>query len=57
MEPENQMDNETPNAGYDPLFVRNMIEAALRIGFLLVAVTGLRYYQALHHPHHCGARL
>ena len=30
------MDNEKPQAGYDPLFVRNMIESVLRIGLLLV---------------------
>lgn len=30
------MDNENPNAGFDPLFVRNMIESALRIGLLIV---------------------
>jgi predicted PurR-regulated permease PerM len=33
------MDNEQPGAGFDPLFVRNMIESALRIGFLLVLLT------------------
>ncbi len=36
------MDNENPNAGFDPLFVRNMIESALRIGLLLVLL-GLAY--------------
>lgn len=30
------MDNENSNAGFDPLFVRNMIESALRIGLLLL---------------------
>lgn len=30
------MYNESPNAGFDPLFVRNMIESALRIGLLLI---------------------
>ncbi|MEH6634610.1 MAG: AI-2E family transporter [Halioglobus sp.] len=30
------MENQQPNAGYDPLFVRNMIESALRIGLLLI---------------------
>ena len=33
------MDNESSNAGFDPLFVRNMIESALRIGLLLVLLT------------------
>jgi predicted PurR-regulated permease PerM len=33
------MENENPEAGYDPLFVRNMIEAFLRIGLLLVLLT------------------
>jgi predicted PurR-regulated permease PerM len=32
----NSMEDQNPNAGYDPLFVRNMIESALRIGLLLV---------------------
>jgi predicted PurR-regulated permease PerM len=36
MEQENNMDNESPNTGFDPLFVRNMIESALRIGLVLV---------------------
>ena len=30
------MENQQPNGGYDPLFVRNMIESALRIGLLLI---------------------
>lgn len=30
------MDNENPNTGYDPLFVRNMIESGLRMGLLFV---------------------
>jgi predicted PurR-regulated permease PerM len=30
------MENEQPKAGYDPLFVRNMIESSLRIGLLLL---------------------
>jgi predicted PurR-regulated permease PerM len=29
----------TPNTEYDPLFVRNMVESALRIGLLLVLLT------------------
>ena len=33
------MANEKPGAGYDPLFVRNMIESFLRIGLLLVLLT------------------
>jgi predicted PurR-regulated permease PerM len=33
------MDNENPNAGFDPLFVRNMIESALRIGLVLLLLT------------------
>jgi len=33
------MDNKESSAGFDPLFVRNMIESALRIGFLLVLLT------------------
>jgi predicted PurR-regulated permease PerM len=33
------MDNEGNSAGFDPLFVRNMIESALRIGFLLALLT------------------
>jgi predicted PurR-regulated permease PerM len=33
------MDNENPNTGFDPLFVRNMIESALRIGLLLVLLS------------------
>ena len=33
------MENENPEAGYDPLFVRNMIESFLRIGLLLVLLT------------------
>jgi predicted PurR-regulated permease PerM len=33
------MDNRNSGAGYDPLFVRNMIESFLRIGFLLVLLT------------------
>lgn len=30
------MENEQPKAGYDPLFVRNMIESSLRIGLLVL---------------------
>ena len=30
------MDNQHPNSGFDPLFVRNMIESSLRIGLLVV---------------------
>ena len=30
------MENEQPEAGYDPLFVRNMIESSLRIGLLVL---------------------
>ncbi|MFT4520775.1 MAG: putative PurR-regulated permease PerM [Halioglobus sp.] len=30
------MDNESPQHGYDPLFVRNMVESALRIGLVLI---------------------
>ena len=30
------MENEKPEAGYDPLFVRNMIESSLRIGLLVL---------------------
>lgn len=33
------MENKSSGAGYDPLFVRNMIESFLRIGFLLVLLT------------------
>lgn len=33
------MANENPNAGYDPLFVRNMTESALRIGLVLGLLT------------------
>ena len=33
------MEDQTPSAGYDPVFVRNMIESALRIGLLLVLLT------------------
>jgi predicted PurR-regulated permease PerM len=36
------MDNENPNAGFDPLFVRNMTESALRIGLILLLL-GLAY--------------
>jgi predicted PurR-regulated permease PerM len=32
----NTMEDQQPNAGYDPLFVRNMIESTLRIGLLLL---------------------
>jgi predicted PurR-regulated permease PerM len=30
------VDNQHPNSGFDPLFVRNMIESSLRIGLLVV---------------------
>ena len=33
------MDNENSKAGFDPLFVRNAIESALRIGLLLVLLS------------------
>ncbi|MDE0952200.1 MAG: AI-2E family transporter [Halioglobus sp.] len=33
------MANENLNAGYDPLFVRNMVESALRIGLILGLLT------------------
>lgn len=33
------MENEKPEAGYDPLFVRNMIESFLRIGLVLLLLT------------------
>lgn len=33
------MDNDEPSAGFDPLFVRNMMESDLRIGFLLMLLT------------------
>lgn len=33
------MENDNPEAGYDPLFVRNMIESFLRIGLVLLLLT------------------
>src|SRR5687767_3412595 len=33
------MENNNHSADYDPLFVRNMIEATLRIGLLVVVLT------------------
>jgi len=39
MERENFVDNKSPIADYDPLFVRNMIESTLRIGLLALLLT------------------
>ncbi len=39
MERENIVDNKSPIADYDPLFVRNMIESTLRIGLLALLLT------------------